>query len=425
MEGRGSCYLIRGCMVYVDGSYHTADVTIKDSLIASVEFDPGASNPSPQTVVVNGENKLLIPGFVNAHTHSSEIWVRGEIDMFPLELWLAHLWDYGAYAATPEHIYYGCLHNGLETLKSGGTTIMDHLAPIPGKLYETVEQAVKAYRDLGIRAYISPLIRDLPLLASIPQSDPDAPPLVPDLSHEEILEQMERCVIDFHRPEEGINIGVGPTGLQMCSDDLFRGCVALSEKYNLVRHTHCLESRAQKKLCTQRYGCSAVEHLQKLGFLGEKTSCAHTVWLNDNDIEIFKETGTTAVHNALSNIRLGSGIAPVLKYLKAGVNVAIGCDGSASNDSQDMMEAIKIGMLLHNVTDPDYRKWIKPTKALEMASHGGAVGVGEGETMGSLEVDKKADLLLFDLTKLSVLPRTSPIGLLVMGRPTNVLHSVW
>jgi 5-methylthioadenosine/S-adenosylhomocysteine deaminase len=233
------------------------------------------------------------------------------------------------------------------------------------------------------------------------------------------------AVEKFHQPEQGIDIVAAPTGTQLCSDALFEGCIELSDRYQLCRHAHLLETKAQKLLAQEKYGCTAVAHLKHLGFLGDRTSLAHCVWVDDSDIPILAETRSTVVHNPLSNLRLGSGIAPVLKYLQAGVNVTFGCDGSASNDSQDVLEAVKIGSILHTTTDPDYRSWISPRQAIEMASLGGATGLGRGEQLGSLTVGKKADLMLYDLTDLSLLPRTDPIGLLVLGRPVNVVHSAW
>ncbi|BDI14313.1 hypothetical protein ANSO36C_01150 [Nostoc cf. commune SO-36] len=159
--------------------------------------------------------------------------------------------------------------------------------------------------------------------------------------------------------------------------------------------------------------------------MSNKTSLAHCVWLNDADIAILAETQSTVVHNPLSNLRLGSGIAPILKYRQAGVNVTFGCDGASSNDSQDLLEAIKMGSILHNVTDSDYQNWITPRQAVEMASLGGAKGLNIADKLGSLTVGKQADLVLYDLTNLSLLPRTDPIGLLVLGRPTNVVDSAW
>ncbi len=239
------------------------------------------------------------------------------------------------------------------------------------------------------------------------------------------LEIIEEAVRQFHRPDEGVNILVAPTGIQLCTDALFEACTELSDRYNLCRHSHLLETRAQEKLAQEKYGCTAVEHLKRIGYLSNKTSLAHCVWLNDADIAILAETQSTVVHNPLSNLRLGSGIAPILKYHQAGVNVTFGCDGASSNDSQDLLEAIKMGSILHNVTDSDYQHWITPRQAVEMASLGGAKGLNIADKLGSLTVGKQADLVLYDLTNLSLLPRTDPIGLLVLGRPTNVVDSAW
>ena len=199
----------------------------------------------------------------------------------------------------------------------------------------------------------------------------------------------------------------------------------LSDKYNLCRHSHLLETKVQQKLAQERYGCSAVEYLQNLGYLSDRTSLAHCVWLSDKDITILAQTQSTVVHNPLSNLRLGSGIAPGLKYRQAGVNVAFACDGASSNDSQDLLEAINIGSILHNVTDFDYRHWITPRQGVEMASIGGAKGLNMADEVGSLEVGKKADLVMYNLKNLSLLPRTDPIGLLVLGRPGNVVSNAW
>jgi cytosine/adenosine deaminase-related metal-dependent hydrolase len=236
---------------------------------------------------------------------------------------------------------------------------------------------------------------------------------------------MQDLIKTFHRPEQGLSLLLGPTGMQLCSDDLFVGCVELSRTFDLGRHTHLLETRAQEKLATEKYGCSAVSHLHRLGFLDQRTSLAHCVWLQEADMEILASTGSTVVHNPLSNLRLGSGIAPVLRYRQHGVNVSFGCDGSASNDGQDLLEAVKIGSLLHNITDPDYRHWLTAADSLHMATLGAAKGLGQHQEWGSLAVGQKADLVLYDLTHLSLLPQTDPLQMLLWGRPTQVVKHSW
>ncbi|MBE9125560.1 MULTISPECIES: amidohydrolase [unclassified Coleofasciculus] len=421
-------YTIEQVLIPVESGYTTAQVQIEGDTIA--EIIPTTSLNAPPNLVkegegttVNGENKLLLPGFVNAHTHSSEMWQRGIIPPLPLELWIAELYDFTP--LEPEQVYLSALGTAVETLLSGGTSVVDHLVLIPGQEIETVAAAVRAYQEIGIRAFVGPLIQDESLSEGIPDGNAKREHENYIRSTEETLALMREVVEKFHKPEAGVNILVAPTGIQLCSDALFEGCIELSDRYNLCRHAHLLETKAQKLLAKEKYGYSAVEYLKRIGYLSDRTSLAHCVWLDDADIAILAETRATVVHNPLSNLRLGSGIAPILKYRQAGVNVTFGCDGAASNDSQDLLEAIKMGSLLHNITDLDYRHWITPRQAVKMASLGGAKGLNVADELGSLTVGKKADLVLYDLTSLSLLPRTDPIGLLVMGRPTNAIDSVW
>ncbi|MDB9340749.1 MULTISPECIES: amidohydrolase [Cyanophyceae] len=411
-------FTIQNVLIATNDDYATVDVQVIDGRIAAIAPDLDVIGTA-----VDGSNKLLLPGFVNAHTHSSEMWQRGIMSIFPLELWLAELYDFAPLDL--EKVYLSALGTAVETLLSGGTSVVDHLVLTPGKELETIATAVRAYREVGIRAFIAPLIQDESLSAGIPSGETEQNHEPYFRSTTATLEIIEEAVKQFHRPDEGISILVAPTGIQLCSDALFTGCIELSDRYNLCRHSHLLETKAQEKLAQEKYGCTAVEHLQRIGYLGDRTSLAHCVWLNNHDITILAQTQCTVVHNPLSNLRLGSGIAPILKYIKSGVNVTFGCDGASSNDSQDLLEAIKIGSILHNITDPDYQNWITPKKAVEMASLGGAKGLNIADQIGSLTVGKQADLVMYDLTNLSLLPRTDPIGLLVLGRPTNVVHSAW
>lgn len=411
-------YTIQNVLIAVNDEYECVDVGIADGRIAAI-----APSLPPQGTLINGENKLLLPGFVNAHTHTSEMWQRGLIAPRPLELWILNLSN--SEPLTPDQVYLSSLGMAIETLLSGGTTILDHLVLIEGREHESIAAAVRAYQEVGIRAFITPLIQDQPLSAGIPSSGRPITHEPYPLSVQDNLAMMQEAIAQFHSPDHGINIAVGPTGFQLCSDELFEGCIELSDRHQLRRHCHLLETKAQKLLAHEKYGHSAVEHLNQLGYLGARTSLAHCVWLEDDEIQIIAETGSTVVHNPLSNLRLGSGIAPILKCLQAGVNVAFGCDGPASNDGQDLLEAVKIGALLHSTTDLDYRNWITPREAIDMASMGGVKGLDLADELGSVTVGKQADLVLYDLTTLSLLPQTDPIGLLVLGRPTQAVHSVW
>ncbi|MEM8717435.1 MAG: amidohydrolase [Cyanobacteria bacterium P01_A01_bin.3] len=400
--------------------YQALDLWLKEGTIAGIY--PTGAHPVPTGAeIVEGTNKLLLPGWVNAHTHSMEMWTRGLIPPLPLELWLAELYAHPIQSL--EQLYLAASLTAVETLLSGGTTVVDHLVLIPGQELESLAAADRAYREAGIRAYIAPLIQDEAFEYSIPGGR-QLEPMMPPMPTAEVLALMEAIVRKFHHPQDGIEIGIGPTGIQLCTDALFEGCIDLSDRHNLCRHGHLLETKAQEKLAQEKYGTSAVVHLAELGWLSPKTSLAHCVWLDDRDIELMAETGTTVVHNPLSNLRLGSGIAPLLRYRDRGVNVSYGCDGAASNDGQSLFEVLKIGSMLHNTTDFDYRNWISPQAICRQASQGGALGLNSKD-YGRLEVGQSADLVLFNLDDLSLLPAADPLGQLIWGRPGNVVDSVW
>lgn len=411
-------FTIQRVLVPNDDSYQIVDIQVQGHQIAAI-----ASSLPASGTVIDGRNKLLLPGFVNAHTHSPEMWQRGAIAPLPLELWLASLYDYPL--LTPEKIYLSALGTAVETLLSGGTTVVDHLILIPGQELETLAAAARAYQEVGIRAFIAPLLQDQPTITSMPTRGIQRTEEPYFRTTEEAIALFKAAIEQFHSPATGLFIMAGPTGPQLCSDALFEAFADLAHVYDLCLHSHLLETKAQKLLAAEKYGCSAVEQLKRLNFLGPKTSLAHCVWLDDADIDILATTRSTVVHNPLSNLRLGSGIAPVLKYRAAGVNATFGCDGSASNDAQDLLEAIKLGSILHNLTDFEYRHWITPRQAVEMAALGGATGLGLQHQIGSLEVGKLADFVLYDLTCMSLLPKTDPLGLLILGRPSQAVDSVW
>jgi cytosine/adenosine deaminase-related metal-dependent hydrolase len=412
--------LIRSVLALQGNSLQTVDVLLDNKQIHTVA--PAETLPADFQQIISGQDKLLLPGFVNGHTHSSQVWQRGLIPQLPLELWLANV-----FSSTPqqlEQFYWGAVSTAVDTLLSGGTCLLDHAYLIPGQEMETVDALVRGYRAVGIRAVIAPLIQDMPFTAGFPSGC-----LLPQAASPQPAAQqlalMSALIQKFHNPDEGIYIGLGPTGFHRCSDELLQGCAELSERYQLCYHTHLLETRAQHRLAQERYGISAVQHLHNLGCLSPRSSMAHGVWIDDADMALLAATGATLVHNPVSNLRLGSGLAPIPKCLQAGVNVAFGCDGAASNDAQNLLEAIKLGTILHTVTDGDYKNWLTAEQAVRMATIGGAKGVNLGDCTGSIAAGMDADLVLYNLNHPSLLPRTNPLQLLVLGRPTEVVEAVW
>lgn len=407
------------------GVYRKVDILISDGIIQSIQ-PAGTLEKKDGVTCVDGSDKLVLSGFVNGHTHSTEMWSRGLCDALPLELWLSELVEFTP--EEPNKVFLSALHVAVETLLSGGTTVLDHVSLVMGKEMETIEQCVKAYKQAGIRAIVAPLVWDIPFEKCIPPSSDPNEKYVPPVDEERtkfVVDLMKEAVEKFHDPENGIYIGVGPTGIQLASDELYKQLAALSEKHNLPRHTHLLETKCQALLSQQKFGKTAVAHLAEIGFLNQNTTCAHAIHLTDNDIEILGKQNSTIVHNPLSNLRLGSGISPLLKYKKAGVNIAFGCDGAASNDGQSYHEAMKIGSMLQSITTLEYRDWLTPFEVVKMCSEGGANGTGGRGQLGRVQEGMKADVVLYQLKNLSLVPKTDPVRMLVWGRPERVVEHVW
>ena len=453
--------------------YQRHDILLDENgKIAAIE-DPHTISQQHQEIeeVIDCSDRLLLPGFVNGHTHSIEHWTRGLIQPLPLELWLTEImkheprgeegWYKGdSFEQTPSTAFsLSALHCGLECMLSGCTAIMDH--PFVRNIND-IEAIVEAYKYLGIRAFIAPMLGDdanlfenyIPLatdaqarnnacgcssiigcggMAENGMFRVERGKSNPDIT-KQVLKLWEEAVQRFHDPTNGINIVIGPVTVQSCSFELLQGAAELRKKYDLCGHTHLLETRAQALIAKQSFPSkSAVRQLQESGFLDlPGTSCAHTVWLTDEEYDIMANAGAVCVHNPLSNLRLGSGIMPVKKALNKNVIVGIGCDGACSSDGQDMLEALKLSTIVSTMTTPEYRDWLRPKLVtMKLASKHGYAGLNMSDQAGELKVGMEADLTLWDLTSLSMLPRTDPISLLVLGSRCqapgagSALHTTW
>ena len=171
-----------------------------------------------------------------------------------------------------------------------------------------------------------------------------------------------------------------------------QGCGEIARKKNLPLHIHLAETKAQQVQGNSIYGHSLLQHLDSLGIVGANLSCAHSIWIEDDDVELFAKRGATPVHNPASNLRIGSGLAKVKEFLAAGVNVGLGTDGAASNDNQNMFDAARLVSLIHNHAGSDFNQWVTPAQALAMATRNGARAFGLDA--GVIAPGKLADIVL-------------------------------
>jgi 5-methylthioadenosine/S-adenosylhomocysteine deaminase len=392
--------VIAGCdAVLAPGEAPAAvDIAIAEGRIAWVA--PAGQRPLPEGARrLEGAGLLALPGLVNAHTHSAENCLRGAGEGLPLEVWLTRMFG-TAGLFTPEDHYTAALAGALEMLRSGSTAVLDHLWMTPPTV-EAADAVLRAYRDIGIRAAVAPLVADTDSTGEFAAASGYdlTGALFTDLAGaqpvDEIVGQLEQLHGAWHGAEGGrLQVFAGPVGLQWCSDELLRALAASATRHGTGLTIHLLETRMQAEVARHRFGVGAVEALDQLGVLGSATSLAHGVWLEPGDFDLLADRGAVVVHNPSANFRLGSGIAPVPALLAAGVRVALGCDGSASSDNQVLWGQLKLAALIHN--DDVRGRWVSSQAALAMATTGGAYALGAGDDLGRLAEDALADVVLLD-----------------------------
>jgi 5-methylthioadenosine/S-adenosylhomocysteine deaminase len=357
------------------------------------------SPAGPFDRVIDADRMIAIPGLVNAHCHSAANLVRGMMPGKPLEIWRAY------YRASlrdmrDEDFYASALLGGMEMLKNGATTVLDHFAGNQACRFMGAGAAIQAMRDLGLRHVAALTITDKNYEDTLPLGNIDAglSDEIKRMSANEAkstqawLEECGAFIEAFHAPEKLTTACPGPSAVQRCSDELLEKSAEMARRRKLPMHIHLAETKAQAVMGWQIYGTSLLQHLDALGVLSANLSLAHSIWIEDNDVELFTRRGATPVHNPASNLRIGSGLAPVKKFLAAGVNVGLGTDGSASNDGQNMFDAMRLAALVHNQAGTDFNEWVHPSQALAMATRHGAGAFGLDA--GTLAPGKLADIVL-------------------------------
>lgn len=356
--------------------------------------------------VVGSPNHVVLPGFVNCHHHVGLTpFQLGSLD-YPLELWFA-----SRFSARTVNFYLDTLYSAFEMVESGITTVQHIHGWQPGpssKWTGVAEQILSAYRDIGMRVSYCYALRDQNHFV-YEANEEFVKRLPSDIAPEiwEILKSYEvpaQDYLDFFvelwqawdRNEGGrTRIQLAPANLHWCSDPALESLQTYSTKYGVGMHMHLLETIYQKVYAQNRSGKSAVRHLYDLGMLGPHLTLGHGVWLTEEDIDLVAETGTMICHNASSNLRLQSGIAPLNYYSKKGVVVGMGLDEAGINDDRDMLQEMRLVLKLHRVPGMDS---LVPTSAqvFQMATEHGAKTTGFAQEIGSLEVGKAADIVLID-----------------------------
>ena len=340
------------------------------------------------------KEKAVIPGLINCHTHAAMSLFRGYGDDLPLKEWLEKkIWPAEA-KLTEEDVYWGTKLACLEMIKTGTTCFND--------MYWYSEAVIKASEEIGLRAMVGPLIIDFSKKGS--------------------RENFEKIYKNFQVEKSGlVDIAVAPHSIYGASKENLIWAKNFAKKNHLILHTHLSETEKEVKDCLKKYKMRPVEYLDKIGFLDKNCVLAHSIWLNEKEIKILAKRKCSVVYNPCSNMKLASGIFPYKKMKEAGVNITLGTDGPASNNSLDMFSEMKFASFLQKLSEED--PTIASAKEIfEIATKNGAKALKINA--GEIKEGKLADLILIDLNYVSFQPGHNFISDLVYSASGNCVSDV-
>lgn len=382
--------------VMPDGSVPKTNILIDQDRIVGI--GPVSDDFHPAKII-DGTDHLAIPGFVNAHTHTSMTLLRSYADDMALMDWLNQMvWPAEA-KMTAEDIYWGAMLAMLEMVRTGTTTFADMYGP-------WMEKVAEAAIDAGLRGVLS---------RGIIGTAPDG---------EKKIEENVTLFQEFHGAADGrITVMFGPHAPYTCPPDFLKKVAKTAQSLNAEIHIHMHETKTEIQDSLQQYGKRPFEWVAETGlFDGKGTLAAHCVHLNDADIAIMKKYGIRAAHNPGSNMKLASGVAPVPRLLQEGICVALGTDGASSNNNLDMLEEVNLAAMLHKVHTYDPVA-VPAFCALQMGTEYGGTAVGIKD-VGRLEQGYKADITLFDLNSAAWCPRNNLVSLLVYSANSSSVDTV-
>ncbi len=354
--------------------------------------------------VFGSESHVVMPGFVNSHHHVGLTPLQLGSPDYPLELWFA-----SRMAARNVDPYLDTLYSAFEMIESGITTVQHlhgvRIAPI-SRVQTAAEQILKAYDDIGMRVSYSYALRDQNRLVYeaddefVKRLPADIAPQLAAYLHAQVIpieEHLQGFVDLWGRwnSRDRTRIQLAPANLHWCSDEALRALQDYATTYHVGMHMHLLETPYQKEYAQRRTGTTAVRYLADLGLLGPGLTLGHGVWLTEDDVEQVVESGTMICHNASSNLRLRSGVAPLNHFLARGVRVSLGLDEAGINDDRDMLQEMRLVLRLHRTPGMDESV---PTSAqvFQMATEHGAQTTGFADQIGTLESGKAADIVVMN-----------------------------
>jgi cytosine/adenosine deaminase-related metal-dependent hydrolase len=381
---------------------------VEDGVVAAV----GAGEEPKADERVDLSGTVVTPGLVNTHHHLYQTLTRARAQQADLFTWLREL--YPVWSRLDAEAEYAAARTGLAELAlSGCTTVFDHHYVFPRGREGLIEAEVQAARELGVRIVASRGSMDLG------ESDGGLPPDELVEEADAVLADTERLAAELHEPGPGarVQIAVAPCSPFSVTKRLMAESAVLARRLGLPLHTHLAETVEEEAYCLELYGCTPVQYLTDLDWLGPDVWCAHCVHLSADDTADFAATHTGVAHCPTSNLRLGAGVAPVRDYLDAGIRVGLGVDGSASNERGDLLHEVKQALLVARGRGGP--RAMTAREALALGTRGGARVLGRDD-IGSLEPGKRADFAVWRTDVLELCGADDPVAGLVLSAPHRV-----
>lgn len=362
-------------------SIREADIYIEGSRIAAIGNKPEGFQ---EEKVIDGKDRLAIPGLINCHTHSYMSFMRNVADDLSFMDWLFGTIDPIEQQMTDEDTYWGACLAIIEMMKSGTTCFND--------MQMNIHQTTRAVKESGMRAVIS---RGL-----VGSGNDEAGQMRLRQAYEE-----RDAAADCDR----LTFMLGPHAPYTCDDGFMRIVSAEAKKNNMRIHVHLSESESEIQQIKDKYGCTPIEMADKNGLFDVPAIAAHCVQITESDMQILKDKNVSVVTNPASNMKLGNGFAPVPELLQKGINVCLGTDGAASNNSLNLFHEMSLLALIHKGVKRT-PQCISAKENIRIATINGAKALGMEKEIGSLEVGKKADIAILNLNTPSLTPRNNLIA---------------
>jgi 5-methylthioadenosine/S-adenosylhomocysteine deaminase len=418
-----SLLITGGRVLDPDGELHrppVQDLLIVDGRIAAI--GEAATAQSGEADRLDATGCLVTPGFVNAHSHSHDVLLRGLYEALPLEAWgltaFPSLWP----RRSAGEVGLRTTLHAAECLIGGITTVQD-MVTIVGPDRAHADAVVDAYNAAGIRIVLALQFGDRAASDALPFADEI--PGLPGASDPAPTQRLVRDLLD-QASGKRLTWGLGPSAPQRCSEAVLRWVSALSQERDLPVFTHVYETRSQAVLARQRYtsdGGSLVTHLDRLGLLHPKLVIAHGVWIGDDEIRRLGGAGAHLACNPGANLKLLNGVAPVRRYADADAGISLGCDNSSAGDVQNIFQSMKSFALAWALQSLAGEAGAA-ARAFQAATLGGAAALGLAGRVGTIRPGAQADLVLFDLSDPAWWPMNSAVRQLVYAETGRSIRDV-